>query len=590
MKDPKDTNPTGGKGKGKGGRKTFIDEILSKSESAAQRPNLQKQNSQPSFRAIFGTGKEVWSPETVQKPVGDIEDRASAAGEQTEGNMDEYNEELHHEEQAGTEGEVKDENSFSTLGFPIGDLPRGTTPMKNIPLSALPNFHGLSSEDPDEFLFEFDILCRSYDYVSNAQKLKLFPATLKGNALRWFMSLGGHVITTWDQMKHKFLNKYQDYCRTREKREELFKMMQKEDENLEDFVERLQYNLQRSSHPNVSKDILKTILLKGVRDDSLDMLNMLGKGDISKESYDEIVNLCKRCSRGASRNRLNSRDTTFSRVHKSASGGATRAEIGNLLEDFKTEMLSSFASQMDTLQIKKKQAEAEAALSIFCSQCRDKHPRRECPLDRKPICTICDKDHDTQNCPSLPGIKAALQPTDEEAEAVYLMTQRRQWQLRGQGMNSNVPFASPNHWNNYSAFNQMSYPPYNQMQYTNQTNYPSMQQTYPPMQQTCPPMQQNNPPFVDPSMWTSWPPQQQPYQNQWNQNWRGQQPPFQNQLPQFSQPLSLPAGTPQNNQTMRPQLPVQPNPNPNNKAVQCIDIYNQPTLSLLPAQCNDIHL
>jgi hypothetical protein len=315
---------------------------------------LKKKNSQPSFRAIFGTGKKVWSPETVQKPVGDIGDRASAAGEQTEGNMDEYNEQLHHEEQVDPEGEVKDENSFSTLGFPIGDLPRGTAPMKNIPLSALPNFHGLSSEDPDEFLFEFDILCRSYDYVSNATKLKLFPTTLKGNALRWFMSLGGHVITTWYQMKQKFLNKYQDYCRTREKREDLFKMMQKEDENLEDFVERLQYNLQRSSHPNVSKDILKTILLKGVRDDSLDMLKMLGKGDISKESYDEIVNLCKRCSRGDSRNRLNSRDTTFSRVHKSASGGATRAEIGNLPEYFKTEMLRYFASQMDTLQIKKK--------------------------------------------------------------------------------------------------------------------------------------------------------------------------------------------------------------------------------------------
>jgi hypothetical protein len=93
MKDPKNTNPTGGKGKGKGGRNTYIDEILSKSESAAQQPNLQKQNSQPSFQAIFGTGKEVWSLETVQKPVGDIEDRASVAGEQTEENMDEYNEE-----------------------------------------------------------------------------------------------------------------------------------------------------------------------------------------------------------------------------------------------------------------------------------------------------------------------------------------------------------------------------------------------------------------------------------------------------------------------------------------------------------------
>jgi hypothetical protein len=71
-------------------------------------------------------------------------------------------------------------------------------------------------------------------------------------------------------------------------------------------------------------------------------------------------------------------------------------------------MLSSFASQIDTLQIQKKQAEAEAALSIFCSQCKYKHPRRECPLDKKPICTICDKYHDTQQRPSLPGIKAAL--------------------------------------------------------------------------------------------------------------------------------------------------------------------------------------
>jgi hypothetical protein len=98
--------------------------------------------------------------------------------------------------------------------------------MKNIPLSDLPNFHGLSTEDLDEFLFEFDILCRIYDYTTTAQKLKLFLATLKGNALRWFMSLGGETISTWVQMRHLFLNKYQDYCRIRERREELFKMSQ----------------------------------------------------------------------------------------------------------------------------------------------------------------------------------------------------------------------------------------------------------------------------------------------------------------------------------------------------------------------------
>ena len=96
--DPKDTDPISGRGRGRGGRKTYIDEIISKSESTAQRPNLRKQKSQPPFRANFETGKEVWSPETVQKPAGNIEDRESAAGEQTEENMDEYNEELYHEE------------------------------------------------------------------------------------------------------------------------------------------------------------------------------------------------------------------------------------------------------------------------------------------------------------------------------------------------------------------------------------------------------------------------------------------------------------------------------------------------------------
>jgi hypothetical protein len=151
--DPKDTDPIGGRGRGRGGRKTYIDEIISKFESAAQRPNSPKQKSQPSFQANFETGKEVWSPDTVEKPARNIEDGASAAGEKTEENMDEYNEELHREEQSGPEGELNDENSFSTLGFPIGDIPREVSPMKNIPLLALPNFHGLSSEDPDEFLF-----------------------------------------------------------------------------------------------------------------------------------------------------------------------------------------------------------------------------------------------------------------------------------------------------------------------------------------------------------------------------------------------------------------------------------------------------
>ena len=129
-----------------------------------------------------------------------------------------------------------------------------TSPHQNISPLVLPNFHGKSTEDPDEFLFEFDILCRSYDYISSEYKLKLFPSTLKGNALRWFMSLGGKTVTTWDQMKQVFLAKYQDYCKTTNKREELFKMMHKDDEILEDFVERLLYNVKSFGHTDIERN------------------------------------------------------------------------------------------------------------------------------------------------------------------------------------------------------------------------------------------------------------------------------------------------------------------------------------------------
>ena len=75
------------------------------------------------------------------------------------------------------------------------------------------------------------------------------------------MSLGGETITTWDQMKQVFLAKYQDYCRTKDKREELFEMMQKDDEILEDFIEALLYNVHMYIHIDIRRDVLKIILL-----------------------------------------------------------------------------------------------------------------------------------------------------------------------------------------------------------------------------------------------------------------------------------------------------------------------------------------
>lgn len=80
------------------------------------------------------------------------------------------------------------------FGFPILDE-NTTLTMKNISPSIVPNFHEKVNEGLETFLLEFEVLCRSYDYLHDAQKLKLFPATLNDLALKLFMSLGMHSIT-----------------------------------------------------------------------------------------------------------------------------------------------------------------------------------------------------------------------------------------------------------------------------------------------------------------------------------------------------------------------------------------------------------
>ena len=95
-------------------------------------------------------------------------------------------------------------------------------------------------------------------------------------------------------------------------------------------------------------DVLKIILLYGIREDLLGMLNLLGKGYISKEPFEKIIELCIRYSRGSSR--TNKRDKlerdVFNIVQNSSNGGAT------------------------------------LTLCVFCPRCRKKHPLKECPLDK----------------------------------------------------------------------------------------------------------------------------------------------------------------------------------------------------------------
>jgi hypothetical protein len=149
------------------------------------------------------------------------------------------------------------------------------------------------------------------------------------------MGLGESSIRSWDEMKTTFLKKYQDYCRTRDSHNDIFKMQQQAEESLEDFVDRFLYVLQKTKPGTLSDETTRTIFLREILEEYIDVLNLMGSGDISHLPFVDICNLCRKYSRSRAKSGKGIRDT-FSRVTKSTTGGVTRVELGNLLEYFKT--------------------------------------------------------------------------------------------------------------------------------------------------------------------------------------------------------------------------------------------------------------
>jgi len=105
---------------------------------------------------------------------------------------------------------------------------------------------------------------------------------------------------------------------------------------------------------NLDEKTLKALLLKAIRDEWIDILNMMGKGDISQLPLRDVAELCVHLTRGKSKMGKGPRDPSLVRAKKSATGSVSMAEIGNMLDEFKIDTLGSLSEQLDTLKIQNK--------------------------------------------------------------------------------------------------------------------------------------------------------------------------------------------------------------------------------------------
>jgi hypothetical protein len=114
------------------------------------------------------------------------------------------------------------------------------------------------------------------------------------------------------------------------------------------------------------------VFLRGVREDLMVELDLIVAGDIYQFTYAEIKDLFKNYSRETMRKGRGLKIVLPSTSKNTI--GITKAEIGNLIEDMKTNILNSLSMQLDALQTKRKQEENDKSLAIFYPRCTKKHP------------------------------------------------------------------------------------------------------------------------------------------------------------------------------------------------------------------------
>ncbi|KAI3505819.1 hypothetical protein L1887_28104 [Cichorium endivia] len=97
----------------------------------------------------------------------------------------------------------------------------------------------------------------------NIFRLRLFPFTLKEKVKYWFTSLPSNSITTWDQLKAKFLQEFYPTSKTTEIRRAIQDFQQKPGEAFHEAWDRLKELMRSCPHHDIPKWQLVKVFFEG---------------------------------------------------------------------------------------------------------------------------------------------------------------------------------------------------------------------------------------------------------------------------------------------------------------------------------------
>ncbi|GJS84248.1 hypothetical protein Tco_0750789 [Tanacetum coccineum] len=243
---------------------------------------------------------------------------------------------------------IEDKDNFELKGQFLKELHTNT-------------FSGSDHEDVNEHIEKvleivdlFHIANISIDQVM----LRAFPMSLTGAVSRWLRNKPSGSITTWEDLKTKFLSKYCPPARTAKKMEEINNFQQEPDENLYQAWERFKELLMKCPQHYLTEMHEVALFYNGLDVPTRQILDSRGAIPLktvadAKVAIQKMAEYSQKWHNGTSRTRS---------TETSDGLAAIQAQLNNLGREIKKVNEKVYAAQ------------------VRCEQCKGPHYTKDCPL------------------------------------------------------------------------------------------------------------------------------------------------------------------------------------------------------------------
>ncbi|GJU14387.1 hypothetical protein Tco_1142353 [Tanacetum coccineum] len=228
-------------------------------------------------------------------------------------------------------------------------------------------------EDKDSFELKGQFLKELRDNTFSDQvMLRAFPMSLTGAVSHWLRNKPSGSITTWEDLKTKFLSKYCPPARTAKKMEEINNFQQEPDENLYQAWEQFKELLMKCPQHYLTKMQKVVLFYNGLDVPTRQILDSRGAIP-SKTVVDAKVAIHKMAEYSQKWHNGTSRTRSTETSNKLA---AIQAQLNNLGREIKKVNEKVYVAQ------------------VGCKQCKGPHYTKDCPLKEEG--TTLDEAYYTQ--------------------------------------------------------------------------------------------------------------------------------------------------------------------------------------------------